>query len=495
MTTNALSSALSGLRVAQQGLDVTALNVANAGTEGYTRKILPQTSLVIGNTGVGVVSGAVQRYMNESLQRDYRTQLSTETYLSTRENILARIQAAHGAPELQANVAARLGQLNNKLVELSSAPESRPLQLAVIDSAKSVARTINNFGETLLSLRRETEAGIESAVTAINYKLSDVADLNRRIASLQATGQETAALEDQRDLALKGITEEMTITYYKDGDGILVVQDSIGRILADDTAHKLSFSISPMGSESRYPYNLNGVVLDENNSNNAIDLAANPAALGGRLGALLVLRDQELPIQQVQLDELAHKIALRFDAQGLKLFTNGQDVVANDVANQYVGFSRDIQINSSILSDPSLVQKGTGVTTPSAGSNEVIKRVLDYALGRFADDTGTLHPPFRTQNLGAFSDINLPQIADDTSLLQFATQMVDAQAAEHSLVKASLDTEQQYTKDIEQRFANDVGVDMDIEMARMIELQRNYSASAKMVTAMQQLFDELLNAF
>jgi flagellar hook-associated protein FlgK len=32
-------------------------------------------------------------------------------------------------------------------------------------------------------------------------------------------------------------------------------------------------------------------------------------------------------------------------------------------------------------------------------------------------------------------------------------------------------------------------------MARMIELQRNYSASAKMVSAMQQIFDELLRAF
>lgn len=42
MSTAALTSALSGLRVAQQALDLTANNISNAGTEGYTRKTLPQ---------------------------------------------------------------------------------------------------------------------------------------------------------------------------------------------------------------------------------------------------------------------------------------------------------------------------------------------------------------------------------------------------------------------------------------------------------------------
>jgi flagellar hook-associated protein 1 FlgK len=56
MSIDALSTAMSGLRVTQQALDVTALNVANAQTEGFTRKILPQESVVVGNRGIGVMA-------------------------------------------------------------------------------------------------------------------------------------------------------------------------------------------------------------------------------------------------------------------------------------------------------------------------------------------------------------------------------------------------------------------------------------------------------
>ena len=40
--TAALASAVSGLNVAQRALSVTANNVANANTEGYSRKVLNQ---------------------------------------------------------------------------------------------------------------------------------------------------------------------------------------------------------------------------------------------------------------------------------------------------------------------------------------------------------------------------------------------------------------------------------------------------------------------
>jgi len=49
-----LDAALSGLRVAQQALDVASRNVSNAATPGYTRKILPQESLVVTGIGLGV---------------------------------------------------------------------------------------------------------------------------------------------------------------------------------------------------------------------------------------------------------------------------------------------------------------------------------------------------------------------------------------------------------------------------------------------------------
>ena len=55
MAIGALDAALSGLRVSQQQLSVISTNVANVNTDGYTRKILPQSTQAIGGTAVPFV--------------------------------------------------------------------------------------------------------------------------------------------------------------------------------------------------------------------------------------------------------------------------------------------------------------------------------------------------------------------------------------------------------------------------------------------------------
>ena len=47
MAISALNAALSGLRVSQQQINVISNNVSNASTPGYTRKLLPQSSVVV----------------------------------------------------------------------------------------------------------------------------------------------------------------------------------------------------------------------------------------------------------------------------------------------------------------------------------------------------------------------------------------------------------------------------------------------------------------
>jgi flagellar hook-associated protein 1 len=51
MSLTALNAALTGLRIAQQQIGVISNNVANVGTPGYTRKILPQQAQVIEGHG------------------------------------------------------------------------------------------------------------------------------------------------------------------------------------------------------------------------------------------------------------------------------------------------------------------------------------------------------------------------------------------------------------------------------------------------------------
>ena len=85
-TVSPLSIALTGLKVAQAQLAVTSNNIANVSTDGYSRKILHQTTAVIAGEGAGAQVGNIARRINDNLVKDYRTQLSPTTGLQGRAN-------------------------------------------------------------------------------------------------------------------------------------------------------------------------------------------------------------------------------------------------------------------------------------------------------------------------------------------------------------------------------------------------------------------------
>mgnify|MGYP000424454107 CR=1 FL=1 len=57
----ALVSAISGLKVNQSSLALVAANVSNAETPGYVRKTVIQVAVSGNNTGIGVRISAIQR--------------------------------------------------------------------------------------------------------------------------------------------------------------------------------------------------------------------------------------------------------------------------------------------------------------------------------------------------------------------------------------------------------------------------------------------------
>ena len=494
MTIDALGAALSGLRVAQRGLDVTSSNISNANTDGYTRKVLPLESVVTSDGQVvGVRTGEIQRYIDASLLRDYRVQLSVESYYDTRQSMLSRIVQTQGATDQQSNIGARIGNLMSSFVSLSASPDSRASQSTVVDTAGVLAKSLNTYSAQLLSMRNEVQSSLISEVDTMNATLKSIADLNKRIQSLANVGKSTASLEDQRDKAIKGLAAQIDITYYTDGDGTLVVQTKKGQVLVDTEARTIATDRTNLTQNEAYPDGISGLVIKGIGLDGDIDLTT--ADPGGKIGALLDLRDKDIPSYMAQADELAYKMMVRFNDQGVRLFTDSTGTIpANDPA-VYAGIAGTIQVNALVVNDPSLLQKGTSGSPINAGDNTNIMNVINYAFGRYKDASGTLNEPFVTTQQGYSRNISFDIIGDpNVSLEEYARSMMDGMAADLNETNATLETEQQYTQEIEKRVLDSSAVNSDEEMANLIELQKTYSANAKIISALDQLFRDLLNA-
>ena len=122
MGISSLDTALSGLRISQQQIDVISNNVANVGTDGYTRKILPQSTQVVDGQSIGVLPGIITRSVDLRLERDLWTQISAVSNFDVRASYLGRIDQFHGDPAANVSVAGEVGKLQDTFAALSNAP-------------------------------------------------------------------------------------------------------------------------------------------------------------------------------------------------------------------------------------------------------------------------------------------------------------------------------------------------------------------------------------
>lgn len=420
----ALNNAISGLRAAQRNLDVISNNISNAGVEGYTRKILPQETLLIGGEGAGVKLQAIMRKVDMTLMRDLVKQNSVTANSATSESYLNRIQEFHGASEAERSIAARLGKLNDAFADLSTAPNDGFRLSNVVNSAQEAARAMNDFNTLISQMRNDIQADIKSSVNNLNQSLQAISELNQKIAILDSQGGSTAELEDERDRQIQNVSKYIEVSSYTGENKKIVLMTRRGETLVDDKAKTLTFESTPVSAGSYYPGGgINGVLIE------GIDITQ--TNMGGSLGALIQMRDQNLPTYQAQIDELAQKTAQRFDALGLRLFTDANRVVPASTTPPtpvgYVGFAGDIRVNPDIIADNTLIRTGTEGQTALPGSNEMIRKVLDYAFGINMGQTAT-----GTANISAgtiFASTGLTQNAQLVGTVDLTDYVPDLDAA------------------------------------------------------------------
>ena len=436
MGLSSLDAALTGLRVSQQQISVIANNVANVGTPGFSRKILPQSAQAIQGQSIGVISETIIRNVDLNLERNLWTQISAVNYQNIQQSYLQRVEQFHGPPNSELSVAAEVARLKDSFAGLVDSPEDPFFLANTVSQALDTANKINDLSNLITTLRNDAQSEMQTVVVRINDLLVQFSELNKEIKANLNAGRTTALLEDKRDQIVNNLSELIEIDFFKRGDGVLVIQTNGGTELASEYTQQLFFDSQPLSPLAYYPESAAAIYIGDPSGNvSAVDITQ--ASPGGKLGGLLKLRDQDFPRQMAQLDEMAHKLALRFDVQGLRLFTDAIGNVPLDTAPDpttlptptpvtYVGFSSQIQVNEAIIADNTLLQRGTTGEISSPGSNAVIRRVIEFSFGavEYQEAIGTIDlrtslqaaPNNTLQNwLGLFSSSRVEGSADLTA--------------------------------------------------------------------------------
>jgi|GEM_PF-2356126 len=387
MSLSALNAALSGLKITQSSISVLSSNIANVNTVGYSRKVLQQSTQVIGGQNIGVLAQNIERVVDKFLRREVLDQIGVASGLETRSKYLQQIQEFHGPAEKQYALSNQVGKLKAAFQNLAGDPSQSHLLENVYQESVATVDKFHKFSDLITRLRNNAQDEMNQIVMHINALTDQIAELNKQVKAEFLGGRSTAEIEDQRDLAIQKLAEYIDISYYeRSDDKIIVIQTRYGTPLVDDAKRELYFNPSTIGATLSYPASVAAIrVSDPVTGVNLTD----QSNLGGQLGALAQLRDATLPQYQAQLDEMAYRMAERFNSQGLRLFSLGnQTIPADDPTldppSGYAGFARSMQVTPAVTNNHELIRSGTNGNVVPAGSAELLRKIVDFTFGENA---------------------------------------------------------------------------------------------------------------
>ena len=295
-----LQTSLSGMKVAQSQLEVISRNVANADTVGYSRKIGNQKNLVLAGTSVGVTFNGTTRAFDEGLLKSYLSSNTSSGALSAKTDYFAKAEILLGTPQSDNSIAANVSNLQKYFDTFATDVTSSAGRYSLLTAADTVTSRLNSISSEIQKLRGDADMEIRDSVESINKLLDQLDELNDKIVKYNVLGYDgTADLEDQRDAALRELSEYIDITYFKRDNGAIVIQTSGGDTLLDKDPHYLSHSaIAQASASSTYAGgSIGGIYLDGEDITSKIR--------DGKIKGLIEVRDESLPSLQSQLDELA----------------------------------------------------------------------------------------------------------------------------------------------------------------------------------------------
>jgi flagellar hook-associated protein 1 FlgK len=445
-----LQTALSGLEAAQAAIDTTGQNIANANTPGYSRQQVLETertpltisslSSVTGNgsqLGLGVDITTISRIRDQFLDTQYRVQNTQTSGDNASSGLLGQVQAALNEPS-SSGLSSALNQFWSAWNGLQNSPTNQGAQQAALSAGTAVADNLNTLSGELSTLQSQVTGQYATLTNAssgpVASDANQIAALNGQIAQAQAAGLGANTLLDQRDKLVDDLSQYSNVNVTAQSNGMVNV----------------SFGNAAIGA-SRGTADATPLV-----SGTSVNLAANLtdanlSGSGGTLGSLLKLYDSSSGAGQI----------------------SGYLNSLNGVASQLVS-SVNGAISGADASGPSAPRffTPTGTTAATIAVNPLLTSSSTPYTAAEAGAVGKLSGGAADQAYNAL----VTQIGGDVQSTQ------NAQRTSQSLLSAISNQRQSIS-----------GVSLNEEMTNLITYQQAYQASARVMDAINQSLNTLIN--
>jgi flagellar hook-associated protein 1 len=480
----ALNIAQNSLFSVTRRVGVVARNVTDAGNENYARRIALTES-----NAPGTRVTTIRRAVDIELARANRQAISNGSAQETLASRLDQLQGVLNGPDGAQSHTALLTELHNRLQTWSASPSNTLLANSALEDAKQLAATVRNGSGAVQAMRAQADAEIAGEVSRLNGLLSRFQEVNSEIVNGTLGGRDVNDLGDVRDGLLKDIASIVPIsTITRPGDDMMLVTSG-GATLFETIPRKVTFTPVPAYAAGMTG---NGVRID------GVPLAAGAGAnssAAGSIAALMQLRDDVTIGIQSQLDEVARGLVETFaerDPSGgplpplAGLFTWTGAPALPPSGTVMTGMAASLTVNAAF--DPAF--GGSMMLLRDGGANGAayVENVIGAAsfADRLIDFGLVMETPI------AFDPATVTGAS--VSLLSYSSQASGWLDGLRSEATAAASAKEALSLRLAEKLSNATGVNIDEEMAQLVELEHSYEASSRIIKAVDEMLASLLSA-
>jgi flagellar hook-associated protein 1 FlgK len=306
-------------------MDVTAHNIANVDTPGYSRQdpvLGARTSTPVNglNFGTGADINAITRNSDQLLENRLMKQKSS---LLSSEEMASYLRVLEGVfnENTETSISALLSDFWNQWHEISINPDGPSERMALHEQGNLLSEQLllldGEMSQMVVDLTKSVSAGIGK----VNQITAEIAETNQKITGLELD-QPAADLRDKRNNLISELTGYLDVNTFEQSNGTVTVVSAKGAILVQD--------------DSSYDLAMGGVdgdrVIWQSSGSNTIDITDH--ITNGSINGWLDMRDEVIAETRLDLDAMAKEFIWMVNGQhsqgvGVKLFEPGMTLTGS----------------------------------------------------------------------------------------------------------------------------------------------------------------------
>ena len=479
----------SALAISQRSITLTGHNIANANTVGYTRQRILQQAIDpslapshIATDKRAIIGGGVETCVIDQIRSDYidrqlRKENASLGFWNTRAEELEYIESILN--ELSdSSISAAMKDFFNSVSELSIDPANEEIRTNVQQNALKMIDTFRHYYRGLADLQTTYNESMKVTVRDVNDLLTNIANYNKQIFAYELSGQKANDIRDKRNVLLDQLSELIGITYEEDSSGYFIVNCDGVELVNHSTVTLLEARPTLTGEVSGEPdyYEIYYEGTDTPFSYS-----------DGVLYSYKVLRDGNSP----------DDVGIPYVLQSLNTLARFMAEAFNDVHSSGYTMPYGAQTSQTGINFFDVPAGGYGDITAGtlALSAQILTNVNNIAASSVFIDSEAPNPQMGN-NINALAlsalstKMDIPGVGNFENYLKSTIVEI---AIESSTSQKMTYSQKTILDNLENRRQSVSGVSLDEEMVKMITYQHAYAAASRVLTAIDEALDVLIN--